>query len=277
MSPPRDCPVRRTRRTGGTSPSGAGRILISPLDRASASGSTVMPGRVTRIRLPPTRRSTSMSRTECVMTASVKSSFASQNMSRISIRRGTSQRPVRVTSPNRWSMLMTSLACGGRPSRGRSAVSRANSSRVRADRAASSRSSSSPRVSRPSPAAVRRISTTWSRSRSDARSAGLSSWSAPSPAGRGSPVMARFLSPSAGTATVAIMPGACPAVSRGAVRGPARTGQVSRRLGWEARRAAVSRAWIRAPACSHASTGVANGSRASRRRPRAYSRRSVRP
>lgn len=108
------------------------------------------------------------------------------------MRRGTSQRPVRVTSPKRWSIRTRSLACGGIPSEGRSAVSPARSPVVRADNAASKRSSSSAAMSRPSPAAICRISTTCSRSRSDARSSGVVPCLEESPADLSSPVMPAF-------------------------------------------------------------------------------------
>ena len=105
--------------------------------------------------VPPIPKSTSIRNVSWVITASVKSSFTSPAVNRISIRRGTTQRPVRVTSPNRWSIRTRSLACSWIPLGGRSAVKTASSLRVRADSAALKRSSSSAAVSRPSPAATR--------------------------------------------------------------------------------------------------------------------------
>jgi galactose oxidase len=71
----------------------------------------------------------------------------------------------------------------------RSATSAANSPWVRADSARSTRASSSSAVSRPSPPAVRRVSTTRSRSSCDARSSGRSLGMAATLARQGSSVV----------------------------------------------------------------------------------------
>ena len=172
MPPPRIRPASSTRRATGPRGSVTWRTLTSPSLPVRPSVSTRMPGLVTRVRSPPIPRSTSICKVSWVISASVKSSFTSPAVSRISIRRGTTQRPLRVTSPKRWSIRTMSLACRWIPLGGRSAVRTASSLLVRADSAASRRSSSSAAVSRPSPAAALRISATRSRSAWDALSSG---------------------------------------------------------------------------------------------------------
>ncbi len=68
--------------------------LTVPLRTATSSRSTVMPGLVSRVSVP-LRTSAAISIDGWVMTASVKSSRAEPLLTRTSIRRGTTHRPVR--------------------------------------------------------------------------------------------------------------------------------------------------------------------------------------
>ena len=141
------------------------------------SVSMTMPGLVTRVRSPPSPRSTSIRTVSWIIKALVKSSVTSPAVSLISIRRGITHWPARVASPKRWSIRIRSLACRSIPLGGKSAVSIASSLRVRAESAASTRSSSSSAASRPSLAAAVSVSTTRSRSACDTLSSSRASCS----------------------------------------------------------------------------------------------------
>ena len=146
------------------------RSLVLENTRLSPPASITMPGAPTMTSLPCCM-SVSMRTVLEVITASVKSNVTRHSFVRTSMRSGTVQRPARVHLPPVCLTTRTSFVAVAAD---RSATSAASSPWVRADSARSTRASSSSAVSRPSPPAVRRVSTTRSRSSCDARSPGRS-------------------------------------------------------------------------------------------------------
>ena len=147
MSPPRDCPVRCTRRITGAPGPDARRILMSPLLRVRPSASTRIPGLVTEGQVSP----------DSQVDIDVQGVVGNESVGEVELRFAEHQQDLHAArnqpAAGARDMAETlvdpvrSLACGGIPSKGRSAVSPFSSPMVRADNAASKRSSSSVRES----------------------------------------------------------------------------------------------------------------------------------
>jgi len=197
MTPLPTVPETWMRRMTGAAGSPGASILVAPLRTDTSPASTTMPGLVIRVSAP-LRTSASIRSDGWVITAPVKSSVTVPLATRTSIRRGTTQGPSRVTLLLPQSMRTRSFGSGSgapgtRPgTAGRSLTRAASCPWVRAVSATPSRSSSSSAVSRPAPAATRRISATRSRSSCDARSWSGDAASSSRPGGATSPVMAQL-------------------------------------------------------------------------------------